>query len=155
MKKFQPKWRSRSPVAAETARLLPQLMRHFFEHGDRVVEPSTTEARLHEFRLAAKRARYTLELFEPLYGSVLRSPIAGIKRVQQVLGELNDCEAALALLAELPEPIEPAWRESIELRRDRKRGEFAKLWLGDYSDPALREDWLHRLSEPRTRAAAL
>lgn len=50
---------------------------------------------LHEMRIAAKRLRYSLEVFEPLYAKGpegLKPHIATVKRVQGLLGDLHDCD---------------------------------------------------------------
>jgi CHAD domain-containing protein len=147
MKKFAGDWQTTAGAGAEARRVLPALLRHYFRHGDRAVRPKTSDERLHEFRLATKRARYTLELFEPLYGAAVKPHLEGLKKVQQVLGQLNDCQASLHLLKELDGTGEKrlakeAWLEAIELRRDKKRGEFARLWTEEFSDEAKRESWL-------------
>jgi CHAD domain-containing protein len=143
VKKFATHWEAKAPARAEAARVLPELLRHYFEHGDRVMRPGTSGKRLHQFRLATKRARYTLELFQPLYGAAIQAHLDGLKQIQQVLGQLNDCQASLELLeADLKDVCEPAWLEAIELRRDGKRGEFAKLWLSKFTDQVLRAGWI-------------
>ena len=55
--------------------------------------------RLHRLRLATKRLRYTLELFRPCYGPGLEARLEELRKVQQRLGELNDCVAAWNLLS--------------------------------------------------------
>ncbi len=55
------------------------------EHPERAVE-------LHQMRIAAKHLRYTLEVFEPLYDRALRKPIKIVKEIQDLLGEVHDCD---------------------------------------------------------------
>jgi CHAD domain-containing protein len=43
-------------------------------------------------RIAAKHLRYTLEVFNPLYEKALRKPIKIVKEIQELLGELHDCD---------------------------------------------------------------
>jgi len=63
---------------------------------------------LHDMRIAAKRLRYVLELTGP------DAPIKQLKRLQDVLGEIHDCDVQLpplrALAREAPE------REAVGLR---------------------------------------
>ncbi|MBD0370201.1 MAG: CHAD domain-containing protein [Pyrinomonadaceae bacterium] len=47
---------------------------------------------LHEMRIAAKRLRYSLELFSPCLGEELREFAKEIAELQTSLGELHDCD---------------------------------------------------------------
>jgi CHAD domain-containing protein len=145
MKKWACKWEPQAVARGEAGRELPELLRHYFRRGDRAARPKTSEKRLHEFRLATKHTRYTLELFQPLYGAAIKPHLDGLKKIQQVLGQLNDCQATLELLGDFGAPCDPHWRQGIELRRDRKRGEFAQLWLDEFTDEAKRAGWLQVL----------
>lgn len=49
-------------------------------------------AELHQMRIAAKHLRYTLEVFNPLYEKALRKPIKIVKEIQELLGEVHDCD---------------------------------------------------------------
>ncbi|MFZ0181525.1 MAG: CHAD domain-containing protein [Methanoregula sp.] len=46
----------------------------------------------HALRIAAKKLRYTLEAYAPLYRRSLARPIARIKRLQDLLGDIHDCD---------------------------------------------------------------
>ena len=46
----------------------------------------------HAMRIAAKKLRYTLELYAPLYRLRLRKHIRRIVKLQQILGDLHDCD---------------------------------------------------------------
>ncbi|WP_292423544.1 CHAD domain-containing protein [Methanoregula sp.] len=46
----------------------------------------------HAMRIAAKKLRYTLETYAPLYRRELGKPIARIKRLQDLLGDIHDCD---------------------------------------------------------------
>lgn len=49
-------------------------------------------AELHQMRIAAKHLRYTLEIFEPLYARALRKPLKIVKEIQELLGQVHDCD---------------------------------------------------------------
>lgn len=49
-------------------------------------------ARHHAMRIAAKRLRYSLEVFEPMYGPSLTPVLRCAKALQTLLGDLHDCD---------------------------------------------------------------
>jgi hypothetical protein len=59
--------------------------------GASAAEADAAPAQLHAFRLSAKRFRYTLELFEPMYGPMLAERVEQVRKIQSVLGERQDC----------------------------------------------------------------
>jgi CHAD domain-containing protein len=53
---------------------------------------------LHSMRIAAKRLRYTLEIFEPAYTKVYRSFLSlinEVKLIQEKIGEIHDCDVRI------------------------------------------------------------
>ena len=46
----------------------------------------------HAMRIAAKQLRYMMELYSPLYRRGLKKPISQVARLQEILGELHDCD---------------------------------------------------------------
>lgn len=64
-------------------------------------QAATTElAKLHELRLAAKHLRYTLEIFGPCSGAGWEQRIEEIRKIQELLGAVNDCVTTSALIKE-------------------------------------------------------
>lgn len=55
---------------------------------------------LHAMRIAAKRLRYTMEIFSPLYNDRLRRPMRAIRKTQEMLGEIHDCDVWIQFLPE-------------------------------------------------------
>ena len=53
---------------------------------------------LHQMRIAAKRLRYTLELFGPALGGALPPAIERIKVLQDLLGDIHDLDVVTPLL---------------------------------------------------------
>ena len=53
---------------------------------------------LHDMRIAAKRLRYLLELSEPLFGTEVARAAKVVKGLQDVLGEIHDCDELLPLV---------------------------------------------------------
>jgi hypothetical protein len=53
---------------------------------------------LHDMRIAAKRLRYLLELSEPLFGPPAKKGAKEVKALQDVLGEIHDCDELLPLV---------------------------------------------------------
>jgi len=46
----------------------------------------------HRMRIAVKKLRYTLEIFAPLFRGRLKKAIGALKKVQDLLGEMHDCD---------------------------------------------------------------
>jgi CHAD domain-containing protein len=86
---------------AKTARtLLPRMAEDFFELGARAARTKASPAELHQFRIATKKFRYSLELFTPLYGAASAPLLGNIKQAQGLLGDVNDCETVRAMIAQ-------------------------------------------------------
>ncbi len=47
---------------------------------------------LHAMRIAAKRLRYEMEIFAPLYPEELKSYMQAIRKAQETLGNVHDCD---------------------------------------------------------------
>ncbi|WP_321508065.1 CHAD domain-containing protein [uncultured Methanoregula sp.] len=46
----------------------------------------------HATRIAAKKLRYTMELFGPVYRLGLNKPLSRVKKIQEILGDIHDCD---------------------------------------------------------------
>ena len=68
---------------------------HAFERA--VTDPGAA-GELHDMRIAAKRLRYVLEVSEPVLGTAATAGAKRAKRLQDVLGELHDCDVHLPLV---------------------------------------------------------
>ena len=54
-------------------------------HPDAVAEHHAT-------RIAAKKLRYTMEVYGPVYRLGLKKPLIRVKKIQEILGDLHDCD---------------------------------------------------------------
>lgn len=62
-----------------------------------VSQPERKEE-LHAMRISAKRLRYTLEIFAPLYPGELKGALKSVKALQEQLGDIHDCDVWQELL---------------------------------------------------------
>lgn len=46
----------------------------------------------HATRIAAKKLRYTMEIYGSVYRNSLRKPLARVKKIQEILGDIHDCD---------------------------------------------------------------
>jgi len=106
---------------------------------------------LHDMRIAAKRLRYILEITHPCFGPYAEAAIKPVKELQEVLGEVHDCDEQLpevrtflddlvegdaaALAGGAPEPPHRAayaglvaLTADLMARRDRQFAAFLELW---------------------------
>jgi hypothetical protein len=60
---------------------------------------------LHDMRIAAKRLRYVLELFAPSFGPYAAEAAKKVKKLQDLLGEIHDCDATRPRVAALGEEL--------------------------------------------------
>lgn len=145
----------------ENVRLqLPQLTREFFASGRELIASGASPIELHGFRLAAKRFRYTLELFRPLYGPGLEQKLESVRRIQSILGKRQDC-AVLAqrirehgdLSDDLRTALDKLERQGLKLEQ-----EFRAYWLDEFDKPGAELLWsryfARRPSAPKPIEAA-
>jgi CHAD domain-containing protein len=61
--------------------------------------PAAADARevvaLHDMRIAAKRLRYVLEVTHPVFGPYAAKAVDVVKDLQDLLGEIHDCDVQL------------------------------------------------------------
>ena len=66
---------------------------------------ASKHAELHDLRIAAKRVRYILEAAEPVFGEPAKRGVKTMKQVQDLLGEIHDCDELLPLVARHTEKL--------------------------------------------------
>jgi CHAD domain-containing protein len=120
---------------------LPQHCQRFFEAGEAAASHSSGE-KLHEFRIQAKKFRYTLEQFVPVYGSIAEAWIREVRSVQTVLGAMNDYRTVLSMAADAG-----CRRKLLAFLRNaerRKIRQFRAIWAERFSRHAA-ASWIQTL----------
>jgi CHAD domain-containing protein len=59
---------------------------------DAIVTQPEKITELHEMRIRAKWLRYAIENFSALYASELKSPLQMVRKAQEMLGDIHDCD---------------------------------------------------------------
>jgi CHAD domain-containing protein len=86
-----------APAIANAPHIVPHRVAELLSWEPHIDNPARVEE-LHNMRIAAKRLRYTLELFAPLYGSELKPAVAQVKKIQEQLGEIHDADVLVPAL---------------------------------------------------------
>jgi CHAD domain-containing protein len=123
-----------------SGRAMARMMKEFLEHGHEAASPRASAEDLHRFRIVAKKFRYTLELFRPLYGSSLNRGVVRIKRVQTLLGDINDCVTVANLVAQCHGGHRLAGR--LRKRQRKKTEEFRQYWSEQFQDGNQLPSWI-------------
>ena len=88
----------------ELQRIVATRLDELFGFMPRAADPDEVVA-LHDMRIAAKRLRYILEIGESCFGPYAADAVKRSKRLQDLLGEIHDCDVVLprvlTLLGEL------------------------------------------------------
>lgn len=134
------KWKTSENAAMNARRVLPRLAQDYFEAGRKVAEEKRSAKALHRFRIATKRFRYALELFQPLYGPSLGRRLKAVHGIQDVLGKISDQHTILDLLAD---DKEIGTKVKSALKRSSR--DFRKQWQAFDSDGQL-EQWKNCLA---------
>ena len=105
------------------ARTVEVRSRELFDHADGVLDTSDIE-RVHDMRVATRRLRAVLEIYEPCFPrKQLRAAIDDVKALADALGERRDPDVQLAQLDEFAAAVKPADRPGVELFAERVRSE--------------------------------
>ncbi|HPT24879.1 MAG TPA: CHAD domain-containing protein [Bryobacteraceae bacterium] len=134
--------------AGENARLrLPAVVAEFFALG-RQAAASEGPTQLHAFRLAAKRFRYTLELFRPLYGPGLEPRVEAVRKIQSMLGDRQDFTVLSARLRNTLAPSDAlldALRACEEKGRELEQ-RFEAYWRDEFDTAGAELRWVRYLT---------
>jgi CHAD domain-containing protein len=111
------------------------LAARLFSAGNRATAANASRESMHQFRIQAKRFRYTLELFRPVYGKELSDLLDELRALQDKLGRLNDFETTHELVQN--HAVAAAAMESGAVRCET---EFRAHWKRLF-DPTARKRW--------------
>ncbi|HLX45799.1 MAG TPA: CHAD domain-containing protein [Bryobacteraceae bacterium] len=101
---------------------------------------------LHRLRIAAKKLRYALELLAPRHDRLEQ-----MKRLQALLGDINDYETARRIVAE--ESGGKKLLAQLEDRQSKKIREFRRYWKSRFDGDDNARRWMADLSHTRKSAA--
>jgi hypothetical protein len=80
-------------------RILAVRLAEFYSYAPIIGDESAVEE-LHNLRIAAKRLRYTLELFRSVFGEIGDRQIERVKAIQEELGLIHDHDVRIDLIEE-------------------------------------------------------
>jgi CHAD domain-containing protein len=141
-----------SKAEAFAHRELPRLGARFFREGARAAAPEASAGERHRFRLAAKKFRYTLELFAEFYSPAAAHWITQVKELQSLLGAMDDCRSVRHLVDALGG--NPKIEASLKKRQRRKSLEFRRAWTAHCGAPDCAKQWIQSLSHPPRKPVA-
>ncbi|MCE5295822.1 MAG: CHAD domain-containing protein [Euryarchaeota archaeon] len=95
---------------------------------DRFVPDPDAFLKHHEMRIAGKHLRYTLEIFSTCYAEGLKGYIKRLKEMQDVLGEMHDCDVWSELLRKRRGAGSLRLMADRSERRSQLYAEFVVLW---------------------------
>lgn len=88
-----------APLDVNARRILRVRIGEYYSYEPIVSDPLATTD-LHNLRIAAKRLRYTLELFAGVFGEDGKRQIDRVKAIQETLGNLHDLDVRIALISD-------------------------------------------------------
>ncbi len=79
------------PIELTAIRMMPRIAGKQYNRGQcAAADDKTTHHELHQFRIATKKFRYTLDLFAPVFGDSVDDLVRELKDIQTLLGDIND-----------------------------------------------------------------
>jgi len=82
---------SRGFPMKRSGRAIQKKVEKLLSYAPAVQDPDAAEAH-HAMRIAAKRLRYVIEVYAPLYRNELKPMLKRLKALQEILGNLHDCD---------------------------------------------------------------
>ena len=93
-----------APLADNAERIVRVRLDELCAFMPRAADPAQVVA-LHDMRIAAKRLRYILEVTGPCFGPYARTAVKLTKDLQDLLGEIHDCDVQLPEVAAFLEEL--------------------------------------------------
>jgi CHAD domain-containing protein len=112
--------------AAAAARIVAVRAREVADHAHDVLDVADIE-RVHDMRVATRRLRAALEIFEPCFPpKELGAALAQVKAIADALGERRDRDVTIAALEEFAAGMPAPDRPGVETLIERLRAEQAE-----------------------------
>ena len=111
-------------LAENAERIVAVRLSELRSFSPEVLDPTEVEA-LHDMRIAAKRLRYVLELTKPALGPSAAAGARTAKKLQDLLGQIHDCDEMLPRVRE-HEAVGAA--AHLAARRETLHAKFRKTW---------------------------
>jgi CHAD domain-containing protein len=140
MKKGKKRWDDDLDVGGNLRRRLPRMARKYFNRGQHALGTDRPWTEIHDFRLATKRFKYTLELFRSEYGPGLDKRLEELKHVQKLLGEANDCIVTSTLLEPLADTNE--LRDKLGVKAESKVRKLRSWWRANLGSEIAEQRWV-------------
>ncbi len=83
-----------APLDENARRIVGVRLAELRSFAPKALDPSEVET-LHDMRIAAKRLRYVLEITSPAFGPAAEAGANSAKDLQDLLGEIHDCDVML------------------------------------------------------------
>jgi hypothetical protein len=93
-----------APLADNAERIVLVRLDELCGFMPRAADPAEVVA-LHDMRIAAKRLRYILEITGPCFGPYVKTATKLTRELQDVLGELHDCDVQIPDIAAFAERL--------------------------------------------------
>lgn len=88
---------AQAPVATNARLIARERVAELYQWEQAVEDPGNIRG-LHDMRIAAKRLRYTFEIFEEVLLAAGKAIVEELTRIQDELGDLHDSDVMVALL---------------------------------------------------------
>ena len=92
------------PLADNAERIVHVRLGELTSFMPRAADPDEVVA-LHDMRIAAKRLRYVLEVTGSCFGPYAAKAVGPVKELQDLLGEIHDCDVQLPQVAAVLEEL--------------------------------------------------
>ncbi len=132
---------SQAPTTTNARIILQQRLDEMYAYTPYIENPDNIQE-LHDMRIAAKRMRYTLELFEEFLPTSSKKFAEELSRLQDELGALHDSEVMLTLLRQL---LQQEQAHSAPMQNEENEPDPSKATL---LSPAMTRALLHPTHAP-------
>jgi CHAD domain-containing protein len=117
---------SDDPYAAAAAKIVAVRTREVADHSRDVLDIADIE-RVHDMRVATRRLRAALEIFEPCFPSrEHKDALTEVKAIADALGERRDADVTIAALEQFAEGLAAPDRPGVASLAERIRAEQAE-----------------------------
>jgi CHAD domain-containing protein len=140
------------PYALAAARIVRVRADELFDHAEGVLDTSDIE-RVHDMRVASRRLRAVLEIFEPCFPQGdFKTVLRDVKALADALGERRDPDVHIEDMEELEKHMLAAFRPGIEalvgrLRARQERGNDILAAALEHADECRLHERLHSLAD--------